>query len=487
MTIILFTVALISACQQGDRTQYSKQQVHEPDVALPEAAALPNIIYILADDAGINDFGAYGGKIIETPNIDRLAEEGIRFIRHYAGAPVCAPARSVLMTGLHSGHTRRRHNNPREFLKNEDLTVAEVLKQVGYRTAAIGKWGLGLADTSGAPTKQGFDYFFGYLDQSNAHSYYPEFLYRNEEKVTFPGNSRKRSHYSHDLMTEEALRFIADNKEAPFFLYLAYTLPHTALDVPEDSIRPYRGRFTETTTYEKSGIIQTAPRAAYAGMVSRLDRGVGRILQHLQSSGINEDTLVMFSSDNGANPLPGVSDFFDSNGIYRGHKRDLYEGGIITPFIARWTGRIAAGSVSGHLSGFQDILATVAEIVSIDLPVETDGISFLPTLLGKDKAQQKHGHLYWEFNHFHDEAYGQAQAVISDDWKLLRFQCSRSEPEACYELYNLKDDPGEANNLAHIHPSVVRDIAGLMDSSHIFDPHYPVIFYENERNVSREP
>ena len=450
----------------------------------PASKVKPNVIYILLDDAGINDFGAYGAALIKTPNIDRMAEEGMRFTRHYSGAPVCGPARSVLMTGQHTGHTRRRHNNPRVYLQDEDVTVAEVFKQAGYRTAAIGKWGLGAAGSSGAPTRQGFDQFFGYLQHKHAHYYYPDYLYRDEVKVEYPNNSTERTHYSHDLLTEEALGFIEGASESPFFLYLAYTVPHTELDVPEDSIAPYRGLLEESKPYSKQSFVQKEPRATYAGMMSRLDLDVGKILKQLERQGIDDNTLVLISSDNGSANVRDVSDYFDSNGIYRGYKRDLHEGGIIAPFIARWPGKIAAGSVSDHLSGHQDFWATAADIVDMAPAAQVDGISLLPTLLGQTEQQQRHSHLYWEYNHFHKGAYGHAQAVIQGDWKLLRFQCSRDSSEACYQLYNLAQDPSETTDLANAEHGRVKSMIQLMGQSHQAHPDYPVIFYKDESTES---
>ena len=421
-----------------------------PSVGAATAAPRPpNLIFVLADDAGLSDFGAYGGTRIHTPSIDRLAAEGMRFTDHYAGSTVCAPSRSVLMTGLHTGHTRIR-GNALVPLADEDLTVAEVLRLAGYATAAIGKWGLGEEGSSGTPLRQGFDHFFGYLNQANAHRFYPAFLYRGAERVAFPGNPEQRTHYSHDLMTEEALAFIERNRERPFFLYLAYTVPHADLDVPEDTLAPYRVAFGPEEPWApwiRFYRAQPTPKAAYAGMISRLDRDVGLILARLDALGLDSDTLVLFSSDNGRAIEGGTpAAFFAEGSPWRGHKRELYEGGIRTPLLARWPGRIAPGSETDHLSGFQDLLPTAAALAGVVLEREVDGISFLPTLLGRPEAQARHAYLYWEF-----DEWGGKQAIRRGSWKLIR-QKQHCTPiffgglRWCFgtgvELYDLARDAG---------------------------------------------
>ncbi len=443
------------------------------------SSAKPNVVYILLDDAGINDLGVYGNKYIRTPNIDQLAKEGMRFTRHYSGSTVCAPSRSVLMTGQHTGHTTRRHNSDKIPLKDEDLTVAEVFKQAGYSTAAIGKWGLGLDDSTGAPNRQGFDYFFGYLRHRNAHHHYPNYVYRNTTRVKFPGNHKKREMYSHDLLTEEALNYLDTAKGKPFFLYVAYTIPHSDIDVPEDSIEPYLSVFPEEKPFRKGKqgrFVQPRPRAAYAGMMSRMDRDVGRIMQRLKDHGVADNTLVMLSSDNGAPTLNTPLEFLDSNGPYRGQKRDLYEGGIRAPMIAHWPKRIAANKVTDHLSGFQDLMATVVELTDTRIDTEIDGLSFLPTLLGQAR-QEQHAYLYWEFdNSVFQKGKGFAQAVIQGDWKLLHLQDGKKSRRSHFELYNLASDIGETNNLASRYPDKVKQLTGLLTEAHLPSKEFPVSF-----------
>lgn len=416
----------------------------------------PNIIYILADDAGIGDFGCYGGKIILTPNIDKMASEGMMFTQHYSGSTVCAPSRSCLMTGQHTGHTRIR-GNAKVPLLPEDVTIGEVLKQADYKTGCVGKWGLGDVKSTGAPNKQGFDFFYGYYDQTRAHRYYPDYLWRNEKKEEFPNNPTERKHYCHDYFTKEALGFIKENKDNPFFLYLAYTIPHVDLDVPEDSMKPYHEKFgKEEPKGGKHYRKQLTPHACFAGMISRMDRDVGTIFATLKELGIDEKTLVIFSSDNGATNAGGADPvFFDSNGPYRGLKRDLYEGGVIAPMIARWPGKIKAGSKTDHISAFWDVLPTFAELAGVEAPPNIDGISMVPTLLGKD-GQKTHEYLYWEF--FEQ---GGKQAVRKGKWKAVRLNVNKDR-NAPIELYDLSQDLGETKNIADQHPEIVKEMAEIM-------------------------
>ena len=419
----------------------------------------PNIIFILADDLGYGDLGCYGQREIHTPNLDRLAAEGIRFSDHYAGSTVCAPSRCCLMTGLHTGHAYIRGNREvspmgQEPLPTGTLTVAGLLKQAGYRTAAIGKWGLGGPGSTGIPDSQGFDYFFGYLCQRHAHNYYPEFLFRDSERVTLPGNimpepknpdgsgvAEKKTTYPPDLFTAEALSFIERNRGRPFFLYLPFTIPHAndeaggqGLEVPSDE--PYSGK--DWPQQEKN----------YAAMVTRLDRDTGRIVTLVKKLGLDENTLVIFSSDNGPHREGGNDpDFFDSHGPLRGIKRDLYEGGIRVPLIARWPGMIEAGEVSRHTSAFWDFLPTAAEIAGVEVPTALDGISYLPTLSGG--KQREHDFLYWEFH----EGGASKRAVRMGRWKAVRLR-----PSAPLELYDLSLDPGEKNNIAADYPEIAEKI-----------------------------
>jgi arylsulfatase A-like enzyme len=426
------------------------------------AADKPNVIYILADDLGYGDVGCYGQKLLKTPRIDRLATEGMRFTQHYSGSAMCAPTRSCLMTGQHTGHTRVRKNGHGPLFP-EDLTIAEVLKSAGYQTAAIGKWGIGEAGTTGVPWKQGFDLFFGYLNQTNAHHHYPPFLWRNDEKVLFPDNPARRTHYSHDEFTREAMQFIRDKRDGPFFLYLAYTLVHVDLDVPEEDLKPWIGKIEETKPYGTPGgqhyIHQKTPHAAFAGMVSRLDRDVGRIVDLVDALGLAEDTVVIFSSDNGPTSAGGADPgFFDGNGPLRGIKFELYEGGIRCPMIARWPGKIQESSETDHISAHWDLLPTAAELAGADVPDGIDGISFLPTLVGQGK-QKKHDYLYWETG-------GKSgwQAMRRGKWKA-HLQYVGDPAKTTFGLYDLSSDIAEEDEVSATHPEVARAMKHLMASA----------------------
>ncbi len=422
----------------------------------PESDSPPNIIYIMADDLGYGDLGSYGQETIQTPRLDQMAAEGIRFTSHYAGSTVCAPSRCVLMTGLHSGHCRIR-GNARIPIEDEDVTVAEMLQDAGYATGLVGKWGLGEAGSPGIPNRQGFDYFYGYLNQVHAHNFYPEFLWRDTTQVAlrnevvsigrFGGYATKRVDYSHDLFTEEALAFIDRNAGGPFFLYLAYTIPHANNESRHGGLHgmevPDYGVYADMEWAEA--------HKGTAAMISRLDRDVGRLLDHLAALGIDDNTLVLFTSDNGPHREGGRDpELFNSSGPLRGIKRDLYEGGIRVPLVARWPERIAAGTVSDHPSAFWDFLPTAAEIAGIEAP-ESDGISYLAALTGEE--QEAHGHLYWEFH----EGSGPKQAVRSGDYKAVYFHESGTT-----ELYDLEQDLGETTNLSTQMPELADSLVGLM-------------------------
>ncbi|MBD3675919.1 MAG: arylsulfatase [Planctomycetaceae bacterium] len=441
------------------------------------SAAPPNVIYILADDAGIGDFGCYGGKIIRTPNVDRLSAEGLKFTQHYSGSTVCAPSRSVLLTGQHTGHTRVRGNGKGAHLLDEDVTIGEVMQQAGYVTGAMGKWGVGEANTAGAPWKQGFDHYFGYLNQSRAHHYYQDYLWKDGEKVLYPDNPAQRTHYSHDLFAADALEFIKQHQQERFFLYLPFTIPHVDLDVPEESKREYLGKLEPETPYGTPGgqhyRHEKHPHATFAGMITHMDRDIGRILDLLVKLGIDDETLVMFASDNGATSAGGADPkFFDSNGPYRGIKRDLYEGGIITPMIAWWPGTIEPERVTDHISSFQDVLPTLADLIDVDAPDNIDGISFLPTLLDKPSEQREHDYLYWEF-----VEQGGKRALRQGDWKVVQLKVSSKKPKPV-ELYNLADDPGETTDLANKHPEKLQELVKLMDAAHTRSELFPLFASE---------
>jgi arylsulfatase A-like enzyme len=420
----------------------------------------PNVIFILADDLGYGDLSSYGQKKFSTPNIDRLAAEGMRFTQFYAGSTVCAPSRCALMTGLHTGHCRVRGNAPGGGvpLLPEDVTVAEVLKQAGYRTAAYGKWGLGLADTSGAPTRQGFDEWFGYLDQTHAHFYYTDHLWKNLDKVAVD-----KSQYTHDLFARSALRFVESSKDKPFFLYLAFTIPHASLQVPEDSLARYRGKYPETPFPEQHYTAQPTPNAAVAAMIDRMDSDVGRLMELLKTLGIDRNTVVFFSSDNGPHKEGGRDpEFFQSSGPLRGIKRDLYEGGIRVPMIVRWPAKIKPGSVSDFAGAFWDFLPTAAEISGRQSPKKLDGISILPVLLGK--TRKPHPHLYWEF---HEKGFH--QAIRMGNWKAVRHG-----PGKPLELYDLVKDLAERNDVADRHPDVVAKMESILLNVRTESDRFPV-------------
>jgi arylsulfatase len=442
--------------------------------------ARPNVIFILADDLGRGELGCYGQKKIRTPRIDRMAAQGLRFTQAYAGSPVCAPSRCALLTGKHGGHAWVRDN--REIqpegqlpIPDREITLAELFKRQGYATAAIGKWGLGPPGSEGDPIRQGFDLFFGYNCQRHAHNHYPRYLWRNDRRVTLAGNDGGRTgkQYSHDLFEAEALRFLREHRDRPFFLYLPFTVPHLAIQVPEDSLAEYRGKWDDPPYDGKKGYLpHPAPRAGYAAMVSRLDRSVGRILDLLKELGLDERTLVLFSSDNGpTDPGAGGTDsvFFESAGCFRGWKGDVYEGGIRTPLIARWPGRIKPGTVTDHVCYFPDVMPTLMEVIGAadKVPKGLDGVSFAPTLLGRPERQRQHEYLFWEFN-----GYGGQQAVRLGDWKGVRRNMLKGNKTV--ELYNLKEDVSERHNVAGRHPEVVRRIEAIMSSAHTPSKLFPI-------------
>ncbi len=434
----------------------------------PSDRVLPNIIYILADDLGYGDIGCYGQKKIHTPNIDRLAAEGMLFRQHYAGSTVCAPSRCSLMTGLHTGHAQIRGNrgvpnqSEGEFpLTADTITVAKVLKRAGYTTGAIGKWGLGYPGSSGEPFNEGFDYFYGYNGQMEAHFYYPRHLWENREKVELPGNDTEKQTgaYAPDLMTAKALDFVRRNSGKPFFLYFPITIPHAELAVPEDSLNQYKGVFPEKPFLGDHYGAQQYPHAAFAGMVSRMDRYVGELMELLRELKLDKDTLVMFSSDNGPHCEGGADpDFFGSSGEFRGYKRDLYEGGIRVPMIACWPGKIKSRSTTAHICASWDIMPTLSDLSGQPVAEDGDGISFLPTLLGEMDGQKQHKYLYWEF---HEQ--GGKQAVRKGDWKAVRLKVNKGP--AATELYNLAEDIGEKRNIADKHPEIVREMERIMDKA----------------------
>jgi arylsulfatase A len=440
----------------------------------------PNIILIVADDLGYGDLGCYGQQQIKTPHLDAMARGGMRFTRFYTGTSVCAPSRASLMTGLHTGHTAIRGNKSVKPegqwpLPEGTLTMASLLKKAGYVTGDFGKWGLGGPGSAGEPLKQGFDRFYGYNCQSEAHNYYPDHLWDNEHRVEFSGNAYgDAGTYAGDLIHRNALQFIDENKGRPFFLFLSYTLPHAALQVPQDStFEAYKKQFNEQPvaippTWDGKGYQpQAYPKAAYASMVSRLDRYVGEVLLQLKQKGLDKNTLVIFASDNGPHKEGGNDpSAFNSNGGLRGIKRDLYEGGIRTPFIAWWPGAVQAGKVSNYTGACWDLLPTFADMAKQPVVKHIDGVSILPVLLSK-KMNRGHDYLYWEF---HEQ--GGKQAVLWGNWKGVKLQ-AKQNPNAPIELYDLQKDPAETNNVAAQNPAVVQKIKKMMQEAHVENKDFP--------------
>ncbi|MEY3051340.1 MAG: hypothetical protein RLY31_1125 [Bacteroidota bacterium] len=472
--------------------------------------ARPNIIYILADDLGYGELGVYGQEKIETPNLDALAARGMRFTQHYTGAPVCAPARYMLLTGRHAGHAYIRGNDEwrergavwdyraavrdaslegQRPIPAETLLFPRWLQEAGYVTGMIGKWGLGAPHTDAIPTRMGFDYFFGYNCQRQAHTYYPVHLYENEDRVylandTVPPNTRlaegadpadersyapfRQADYAPDRMFGKLMDFVAANRDEPFFLYWATPIPHNAIQAPQRWVDHYRRKFGDEPPYlgEQGYFPHPSPRAGYAAMISYLDENVGKLMAYLDSTGLSENTLLLFSSDNGVTFSGGTDGpFFDSSGPFgeeygRG-KGFVYEGGIRVPLIAAWPGRIPAGSVTDHCSAHYDLVPTLAELLGLAWPAGTDGISFLPTLRGRPADQAEHPFLYWEF-----PEYGGQVAIRMGDWKLVRQQLNKPDGTPTLELYNLAADPQEQHNVAAEHPDVVRAAAAVFAREH---------------------
>lgn len=479
VTVLLaLPVAITSACQSADRP--------------------PNIVFILADDLGYREPGCFGQTKIRTPNLDRLAAQGIRLTQHYSGNAVCAPSRCVLMTGKHPGHAAVRNNSEvqpegQKPMAASELTLAEVLQSAGYVTGAFGKWGLGAPGSEGDPVNQGFDVFYGYNCQRHAHSYYPGYLWSNTERVPLendppvPGHARlpagadpadpnsydsfKGTDYAPDRIREAALSFLRSNRERPFFLYYPSTLPHLALHVPDEELTPYRalGWLDEPFTQEKGGYTpHFTPRAAYAAMISRLDRDVGALLTELTSLSLDDHTIVVFSSDNGTTHVTAEVDaeFFESVGELRGLKGSLYEGGVRVPTIVRWPGRIPAGTESRVVSGFEDWLPTLSSAANAHLPASgIDGVDLLPALTGTGTVDR--AFLYREFS-----GYGGQQSVRCGEWKAVRQQLSSGRIET--ELYNIESDPGEQSDVAADHPDVVRRLDAIMAEQHVRNDVFPL-------------
>ena len=480
------------------------------DLKQEQLESKPNIIYILADDLGYGDVGVYGQEKIETPNLDELARNGMIFTQHYTGAPVCAPARYMLLTGKHSGHSYIRGNDEwkergnvwdyREMIIDSTLEgqrpipantilFPQLLQQEGYTTGMIGKWGLGAPHTNSIPTKMGFDFFFGYNCQRQAHTYYPVHLYKNENRVhlnndTIPPNTKLAkgadpndpksyskfmlNEYAPELMFKEMISFISENKQNPFFFYWATPIPHNALQAPQNWIDFYKDKFGEEEPYlgQNGYFPHQNPRAAYAAMISYLDENIGKLIKYLKDENLYDNTIILFSSDNGVTYAGGTDgEYFNSSGkfgeTYGRGKGFVYEGGIRVPMIATWNKKIKPGSITNHISAHYDVMPTLLELINYDNIPETDGISFLPTLTGK-KEQDTHDFLYWEF-----PEYGGQVAVRMGDWKVIRRNLKRSDEKATLELYNLSKDPEELNNVANDHSDIIRIASDIFDKEHI--------------------
>ena len=411
----------------------------------------PNIIFILADDMGIGDLGCYGQKLIKTPNLDKMASEGLKLTNMYSGSALCAPARCSFITGLHAGHSFVRNNFPLKFEGNIPIpkdaqTIPKLLKTAGYATACVGKWGLGYPGSWGDPLNQGFDHFYGYNCQRHAHDFYPTYLWRDKKKENLPeGNSAKtKKAYTHDLFTVENLKFIEENAgKRPFFSYMAYTIPHIPLNPPD------LGQYADKDW--------PAPCKAYAAMITRFDTDIGKIVKLVKDKGIEKNTLIIFTSDNGPHGS-NIIKFFKSAGEYKGKKASLFEGGIREPFIAYWPGTIAPDKTSDHMTILYDMLPTFAELAGVKVDKHTDGISIVPTLLGKGE-QKKHKYMYWEL--------GGAQAVRFGNYKAFR----RNSP---LQLYNLKEDPYEQNNIAESNPEIADQARKIMAKAHTSSDIYPI-------------
>ena len=436
---------------------------------------LPNIVYILADDLGYGDLSCYGQEKFSTPNIDRLAADGMLFRQHYTGCTVSAPSRSSLMTGQHTGHTPIRGNKEWDPegqwpLPASSFTVAEMLSERGYTTGAFGKWGLGFVGTVGDPNLQGFDEFYGYNCQRLAHNYYPFHLWHNNEKILLHENdSGKTGTYSTDLIHKAALDFMTQNSDKPFFIFYPTVIPHAELFAKEEYMERFRGKFDPEKSYKgtddgptfRLGPYGSQPEghAAFAAMVAQLDDYVGELIDKLRELNLEDNTIVMFASDNGPHLEGGADpDYFNSNGPLRGYKRDMYDGGIRTAFIVKWPGKVKPGSVSDHVSAFWDVLPTLAEISGSVIPDGVDGISFLPELTGK--KQKKHEYLYWEF---HEQ--GGKMAIRMGDWKAVKLNVDKT-PGGTVELYDLSADIGETNDLSASNPELVEKLEKLMDDAH---------------------
>lgn len=431
----------------------------------------PNVVYILADDLGYGDLSCLGQTHFKTPNIDKLAQRGMLFTNHYSGNTVCAPSRCSMLTGMHMGHAAVRGNaelvpEGQQPMPADTYTLAHHMKKAGYATGIFGKWGLGAAGSTSDPTRMGFDRFYGYNCQRQAHCYYPAWLWRNNEREFLWGNEGSfEKVYAPELIHKEALQFIRENKDKPFYCYYALVQPHADMVAQEKYMEKFRGKFLPELSYEEDYYrAQPEGHAAFAAMVTTLDDYVGEVVAELEELGVADNTLIIFTSDNGAHEEGGADpEYFDSNSVYKGFKRDLYDGGVHVPMIAVWPGKIKAGSVNDHLSAFWDVLPTMADLVNQPLPLKVDGVSFLPTMIGAP-GQKEHAYLYWEFS-----MKGGRKAIRKGNWKGVRYKAVKN-PTSTLELYDLSKDPGETTNLAAQYPEVVAELDGLIKNARVESP-----------------
>lgn len=434
----------------------------------------PNIIYILADDLGYGDLSILGQKHFKTPNIDRLAKEGMLFTQHYAGSSVCAPSRSSLLTGLHTGNTFIRGNKEvrpeGQFpLPKNTYSLSKMLQKEGYANGAFGKWGLGFPGSTGDPLQQGFDTFYGYNCQRLGHHYYPYHLWDNDQKVLLEGNSgKKKEQYAPNLIHQKALDFIDKNKDKPFFLYYPTIIPHAELAAPKEYMeqfiekfapeKPYKGLDDGEKYRDGNYESQAHPHAAFAAMITLLDDQVGEIMEKVRTLGLEKNTIIIFTSDNGPHKEGGAdSNFFNGNAGFRGYKRDLFEGGIRVPMIVKWKDKINEGTSTKHISAFWDVFPTFLELLDKKPAENLDGISFLPTLLSKKEQQKKHDYLYWEFHEL-----GGRQAIRKDQWKLVKYNVKKTPT---FFLFDLDKDPFEKNNLANDFPEKRIELTKILENA----------------------
>ena len=450
----------------------------------------PNVIYILADDLGAGDLSCFGQTKFTTPNIDELANKGIRFTQHYSGSAVCAPSRCALMTGLHTGHAPVRGNGEIEPegqrpMPADTFTVAHLMKKAGYRTGAFGKWGLGGPGTVSTPEKMGFDRFYGYNCQRQAHNYYPQHLWSDNNRELLPKNANDQQvTYAPDVIHKQAIQFVRANKDKPFFCYYAAIQPHADMVAPERYMKKHRGKYGIETPHEAAYYRQQdTPRAAFAAMINVLDDYVGEIVSELESLGIAENTLIIFSSDNGPHTEGGHDpEFFDSNGIYQGVKRDTYDGGIHVPMVASWPGTIPAGLSSDHLSAFWDFLPTMADLVNVKLDSPTDGVSMLPTLLNQT-GQKQHDYLYWECPFRNGRI-----AIRKGNWKAVRYNASIN-PNSPLELYDMSGDPSETIDVSREYPQITSSMRELLKDVRTVpdEPHFDYLRIRKSKKKKTAP